>query len=102
LDEVGGSHLLMFLSLLHSRVENHRRNYLSRVVNWERLVQENKRVSESYENFRCFRSCHKEMLEKIALRAFRKFLPSHLTPKRIHRLLGRSNNQVANVRALYH
>jgi hypothetical protein len=70
LDEAGGSHLMMFLSLLQSCVENHRRNYLSRVVNWEKQVKENKRVSESYENFRCFRSCRKEMFEKLPYEPF--------------------------------
>jgi hypothetical protein len=61
LDEAGGLQLMTFLSLLQSCVESHRRNYLSRVVNWEKQVEENKRVSESYENFRCTQ----EMLKKL-------------------------------------
>jgi hypothetical protein len=54
LDEAGGSHLMMFLTLLQNVVQNHRQTYLARVVNWEKQVNENKRISESYENFRCF------------------------------------------------
>ncbi len=60
LDQAGAQQLINFVALLKNLIKRQRHMYLSSVLNWKRQIDENDRLQQFYDMFRCTPECYKK------------------------------------------